>query len=149
MIRFLATGFYSGLSPVGPGTAGTLVAIPLVLLLSLLGPLGYTTATFLSILAAVYVAHVYEHEKKTHDLPEVVVDEIVGFFVTMALVPTTPIFLFLGFVLFRAFDILKPYPISYIDRKVQGGFGVVLDDVAAGLVSNVILQVIQTYWIKT
>ena len=145
MIRFLATGFYSGLVPKGPGTAGTLVAIPLLLAISLLGPIGSLIATLLSILAASYIAELYQQEKGGHDRQEIVIDEIVGYFVTMAWVPTTVGYIIAGFVLFRIFDILKPFPISYIDKKVKGGLGVVLDDVAAGMVSNVILQLLLVY----
>jgi len=128
-----------------PGTAGTLVGIPVAWLFFRSGPAIYIFLTFALILAAIYVAEVYESFTNRHDRPEVVIDEIAGYVVTMALLPWNWKTALAGFVLFRIFDIIKPFPISLADKKVPGGFGVVLDDVMAGLASNVILQLLVTH----
>ena len=136
----LATCFYLGKSPKAPGTVGTLFAIPVALAFAQLSMLGYLVATSLFILASIYISHAYESNSNTHDSKEIVIDEVAGYLVAMALIPQTTLYIVLGFVLFRLFDILKPGPIGYIDKKIKGGAGVVLDDVAAGLISNLILQ---------
>ena len=141
----LATGFGSGYFPKIPGTAGTFFAIPIVLLFGLSGELGYVAITFAFIIFSIFVCQGYERFYAGHDRSEVVIDEIAGFLVTMVLLPLTWKSLTLGFLLFRFFDILKPFPIGYLDRKVKGGFGVVVDDLAAGLVANFILQQLVSY----
>ena len=145
----LATGFYVGKSPYFPGTCGTLVALPIVWILNQLGPLSYLVITFVSIIGATYVAEMYEVYHNRHDRPEVVIDEIVGFMVTMTLIPQTAITLLTGFILFRILDMVKPFPISYFDKHVSGGYGVVMDDLVAGLIANLILQylVLRTTWL--
>ncbi|MGE3973398.1 MAG: phosphatidylglycerophosphatase A [Bdellovibrionales bacterium] len=145
----LATGLYVGKSPYFPGTCGTLLAVPLVWILNELGPLSYLLLTFASIVGAIYVAEIYEAYHKTHDQSEVVIDEIVGFFLTMALIPLTVKTLVAGFVLFRILDMVKPFPISYFDKNIKGGYGVVFDDLFAGLLANLILQyiVLRTLWL--
>lgn len=141
-IVILATWFGCGRSPVMPGTAGTLGAIPLVWLVAQAGPLPYLAFTLLFGILAVFVAQFYESGPAggRHDLPEVVIDEVAGFLVTMAWVPLTWKGWLGGFVLFRALDMAKPFPISWIDRRGEGGAGVVADDLVAGLVANVVLQ---------
>jgi phosphatidylglycerophosphatase A len=136
----LATGFYVGRSPYFPGTCGTLLAIPLVWLMHQLGPTSYLVITFLSVVAATYIAEMYEVYHNRHDRPEVVIDEVVGFMLTMSLLPMTSSTLIAGFFLFRILDMAKPFPISYFDKHVSGGYGVVMDDVVAGLIANLILQ---------
>lgn len=96
--------------------------------------------TFLLVIGAIFVSDAYEKEQPTHDRPEIVIDEVVGFLITMTWLPFSIKYVALGFVLFRILDIIKPFPISYLNDKVKGGFGVVIDDVAAGLIANVILQ---------
>ena len=140
-VTILARWFGCGLAPKAPGTAGTLGAIPLVFLLARLGPMNYLYATFAFVVFSIAVAQLYELEVATeHDQPELVIDEVAGFLVTMAWVPLTWQWVTLSFVLFRFFDMLKPFPISWIDRNVEGGVGAVADDLAAGVVCNVILQ---------
>ncbi len=137
----LALGFGSGLVPVGPGTAGTVVAIPIYLLLQ---PLDLTL--YLAIVAAAFVAGVYicEHTSRrlgVHDHSGIVWDEIVGYGVTMIAAPAGWAWVAAGFVLFRIFDIVKPWPIRWLDRHVHGGFGIMVDDLLAGLFAAAVLQV--------
>lgn len=143
-LRYLATWFGLGYSPVVPGTVGTLGALPLVYLFSLKGELIYLGLTIGFTVFAILVAHLYEMEIAggEHDTPEFVMDEVAGYLVTMAMLPLTVPWLVLGFVLFRILDMAKPFPISWVDRKVLGGVGAVADDLLAGIVANVILQVL-------
>ncbi len=138
-----ATFFYVGLVPYAPGTAGTVAAAVLyVVVLSRLGPLHY--AAFLLVVAAVGVwsAGVMERAVGTRDPRCVVIDEVCGFGVTMALVPEPAWWtVVLGFVLFRVFDVLKPQPARALER-LPGGAGVVADDVMAGLYANLVLQAV-------
>jgi phosphatidylglycerophosphatase A len=140
-VKILATWFGCGLSPVMPGTVGTLGAIPLVYLFQRFGQMEYMYATFTFIVFSILVAQVYEVEiAKEHDQPELVIDEVAGFLVTMVWLPFTWQWVALGFVAFRFFDMLKPWPISWIDRRILGGLGAVADDLAAGVIASVILQ---------
>ncbi len=148
-LKILASWFGCGRAPKAPGTFGTLGAIPVVVGFSLLGPMFYLLATLIFTIFAIFVAHFYEILTGRHDDKEVVIDEVAGFLVTMAWTPLTWTYLLLGFLLFRFFDILKPYPISYVDRKVGGGIGCVGDDLLAGILSNIILQlVLQNGWLS-
>ena len=106
-------------------------------------------ATLLLVLFAVVIAQLHENFKGEHDSKEIVIDEIVGYLIAMTWLPLNWISLGLAFVLFRFFDILKPWPIREIDQRVGGGLGVVVDDVAAGIAASLILQVIyvQTNWL--
>lgn len=138
----LATGFGFGYAPVMPGTFGTLWGIPFVMLLALLPDLVYVAALFSAMIGGIFLCSWYEVYANTHDAKEVVIDEIVGYAIAMALLPITWKMLGLAFVLFRFFDSVKPFPISWIDKKVKGGFGVMMDDVVAGMIVNIILQII-------
>ncbi|MBX3041478.1 MAG: phosphatidylglycerophosphatase A [Bdellovibrionaceae bacterium] len=140
----LAPFFGVGRLPYGPGTWGTLAAVPLAAGLMWLGPFWHMTATLLLFPLSVLAAQFYCRDCGVHDAGEVVIDEVLGFLITMVMMPLTWQAFVMGFVLFRILDILKPFPISYLDRKVEGGFGVILDDVVAGLIANVILQVVLT-----
>lgn len=140
-VRILGTWFGCGNSPVFPGTVGTVGALPLVWGLAQLNELTYVAATLIFVLFSIVVAHFYERLiSEEHDQPEFVMDEVAGILVTMVLVPTTVVNLAMGFVIFRAFDMIKPFPISYVDRKIPGGLGTVADDLLAGVVSNLILH---------
>lgn len=141
IISILATWFGCG-RLTAPGTFGTLGAIPLVGALSLLDPLLYMLCTLVFVLGAIFVAQFYEANSGGHDDSEVVIDEVAGFLVTMTWVPFQWPYVLVGFALFRFFDIVKPYPISYVDKKVGGGVGCVGDDLLAGILSNIILQLI-------
>ena len=128
-----------------PGTWGTLAAIPIVQLLSIFGPLVYMGATLVLLPLSVILVSYYESKTTGHDRPEIVIDEVLGFIITMTWLPMTWQALLIGFVLFRVLDITKPYPIGYLDKKVQGGLGVIADDVAAGIIANLIMQGLFTY----
>jgi len=148
-LKNLATFFGVGFFPKGPGTAGTVAAIPLVLLLSWAGPLIYMAFVILLLPLAVISAQIYEDDQGGHDHKEIVIDEVLGFTIAMTWLPMTWKAMLAGFLLFRVLDILKPFPIGYLDRKIPGGFGVVLDDVVAGVIASLILQYIyqHTSWL--
>jgi phosphatidylglycerophosphatase A len=141
-LDFLALGFGSGLMPRAPGTAGTVVAIPVFLWLQAL-PLAYYLAwTALLFLAGIGICAHATRRLGVPDHPAIVWDEIVGYLVTMTLAPAGWFWIGAGFVLFRLFDIVKPWPIRWLDRQVHGGLGIMLDDLVAGVFAAVCLQLI-------
>ncbi|MFK7886670.1 MAG: phosphatidylglycerophosphatase A [Gammaproteobacteria bacterium] len=132
-VLFLAFGFGSGLAPKAPGTAGTIVAVPLVAMAATLGRPAFFVITALITLVGIWLCGEAARRIDAHDHPGIVWDEFAGLFVTfIAVVPTVPE-LILGFVLFRLFDIWKPWPIRELDHSIPGGLGIMLDDVIAGL----------------
>ena len=141
--HILATGFGSGLSPKAPGTAGSLAAVPFCYLLGLASlPLKAT------IIVVAFAIGVYACQKATDaigidDHGGIVWDEFVGMFITVACLPNTLAWLIAGFVVFRFFDIWKPWPIGPIDAKLKGGLGIMLDDVIAGVFALVVLKLIE------
>ena len=142
-VQFLALGFGSGLAPKAPGTFGTLAAIPVYLLMvANLSLLAYVMLILLMALAGIYICQKAADAAGVHDHPAIVWDEIVGYLITMLLVPLSWQTLITGFVLFRLFDIVKPWPISFVDKKVHGGFGIMLDDILAGLLAFAVMQMI-------
>lgn len=145
----IATVFGVGRIPKAPGTWGSLVTLPLVLGLMLLGPLIYMAATLAMAIVAILAAEQYEQQSNNHDSKEIVIDEVAGMLVTMTMLPLTWQSFVIGFILFRTLDIWKPFPIRYFDRKVPGGFGVVMDDLVAGIIANVLLQLMlyHTAWL--
>lgn len=114
-----------------------------------LPPIGYMLLTLALIGGSIIVAEMYERLFEVHDPKEIVIDEVVGYVIAMLWLPLTWQSFVAAFVVFRIFDILKPGPIRAIDRRVKGGLGTILDDVAAGLVTSVILQVVlkETNWL--
>jgi len=138
----LATGFYVGKIPKAPGTWGSLVAVvPWLLIRDL--PL----SSYLLILAAVFVVgfFVSGSAEKILDSPDagcIVIDEFLGIFITLAGAPDHPAAWLLGFILFRIFDIAKPFPVSWFDRRIHGGIGIMMDDVIAGIYALACLQLI-------
>ncbi|MCP3923043.1 MAG: phosphatidylglycerophosphatase A [Desulfobacterales bacterium] len=141
IIMFLATGGFIGKIPFAPGTFGTLVGIPLCIALTYAAPLTVQLSMALVILG-VWVANEAEKITGTKDPGCVVIDEIAGFVVTMAGVVISPLSIVLGFILFRFFDILKPFPVKYLEDTLPGGAGIMLDDIAAGIMANICLHVI-------
>ncbi len=136
----LARGFGVGCSPVAPGTLGTVVAVPLVCLQLIWSTGVFLVFVLLFVLIAVYAASVAEKQMEGTDDPSIVIDEMAGFLIAMACVPLTVWSILAGFVLFRAFDIFKPPPVSTVERRVTGGLGIVGDDLVAGLMTNALLQ---------
>lgn len=130
---FLAFGFGTGLAPVAPGTFGSLPGLAIAVALSALPLLPYLVLTLLAFMAGVWICQVASERLGTHDHGGIVWDEIVGMLVTMIAVPLSPITAVAGFALFRLFDIWKPWPIGWVDKRVQGGFGIMVDDVIAGV----------------
>ncbi len=141
-IQFLALGFGSGLAPKAPGTFGTLAAIPLFLLLSMLTPIVYVLAVVIVSIVGIYICGKAADDVGVHDHPAIVWDEFAGYFITMIMAPISWQSIVVGFVLFRIFDILKPWPISFIDKKISGGLGIMLDDILAGIFSLIIMQLV-------
>jgi len=140
-IFLLATGFGVGYSPITPGTLGTLLAIPIYYFLSeMLFPLYELTLITFFFLSSWISGQAQQYFGKTDD-QRIVIDEMMGFFIAMLWVTKTPFSILVGFILFRVFDIFKPFPIRRFE-KVRGGFGVVLDDVMAGIYANMILHVL-------
>lgn len=133
-IHFLALGFGSGLAPKAPGTFGTLAALPLVYLISVSAPLWlYVVLALLGTLVGIWICGKTAEDMGVHDDSSIVWDEVIGMLITMFAVPLSGINLLLGFLFFRLFDIVKPWPISYLDKNLHGGLGIMLDDVVAGL----------------
>lgn len=141
---FFGYGFGTGLLPKMPGTWGTLMAIPIYLMLPKFSLTAYLIIVLLIGLYAISISEALSKEIGIHDDPGMNIDEFVGYFVTMIWAPLTWWAVVLGFVYFRFFDILKPWPISWIDRKVKGGFGMILDDIIAGIAAMLVLQL--TAW---
>ena len=142
LIIFLASGAYAGFSPIDPGTVGTLVGILLYLLLPYQHPPLYFLLVLLLIGAAIWLAQQGEIIFGAHDSRHIVIDEIVGFLLAMFWLPSSWGYILAAFFIFRAFDVVKPPPIKRLE-KLPGGFGVVLDDVMAGIYTNLVLQVWQ------
>lgn len=141
--QFLASGFGSGLSPIAPGTMGTLAAIPFWFIFATYLPFwGYITIITLAALAGIVICQKASDELGVHDHGGIVWDEFVGLWITMICVPVSLPNAILGFVVFRFFDVLKPWPIKVIDEKVGGGFGIMLDDIIAALFSWITVQII-------
>ncbi|WP_448552166.1 phosphatidylglycerophosphatase A family protein [Thalassotalea montiporae] len=140
-VQFLALGFGSGLAPKAPGTFGTLAAIPLYLIIIQFSPTVYLYVTLLACVFGIYICGKAAKCARVHDHPAIVWDEIAGFLVTMAFVPFSITNIIIGFLLFRLFDILKPWPISVADKKVHGGLGIMFDDVLAGAFACVCLHI--------
>jgi phosphatidylglycerophosphatase A len=141
-INWLAFGFGSGLAPKAPGTLGTIACFPLYLLLANLDTTYYVLACFAVSLIGIYIC---EHAAKyldTHDHPGIVWDEFAGMLITLIAIPFSWTNLILGFVLFRFFDIVKPWPISWLDRKVSGGVGIMLDDIVAGIFALICMHLL-------
>jgi len=132
-IHFLAFGFGSGLAPKAPGTFGTLAAIPIYLLIAQQTLWIYLLITLIVSIAGIYICDKTSRDMGVHDHGGIVWDEIAGYLITMIAVPFSWTAVITGFVLFRLFDILKPWPISWLDKKVGGGLGIMLDDIVAGL----------------
>lgn len=146
-VPLVALGFGSGLAPKAPGTFGTLAAIPLYLLFASAAFEWQLLIVVITFLMGIYWCDATARYLGVHDHPAIVWDEFVGFWLTMIALPLTGValdwlLLVLGFAFFRFFDIVKPWPIRWVDKKVHGGLGIMLDDVLAGMYAGLLLSVI-------
>jgi len=139
-IHLLAFGLGSGAAPKAPGTFGTIAAIPLYLLLQPLTPIYYLLVLLAMSIFGVWLCHRAPEDMGLHDHPGIVWDEWVGFLITMWLAPTGWIWLLAGFILFRFFDIFKPWPIHLLDEHIPGGWGIMVDDILAGIYAFATIQ---------
>ncbi|MCL5042397.1 MAG: phosphatidylglycerophosphatase A [Gammaproteobacteria bacterium] len=138
-IHFLAFGFGSGAIPKAPGTWGTLAAVPFVLLWQQLPLTGYIAVLVVTTLVGIWLCDRTAKDLGVHDHGGIVWDEFVGIWLAMLLAPPGWGWLLAGFLLFRLFDIWKPWPIGWVDRRVGGGLGIMLDDLIAGAMALVVL----------
>jgi len=141
-VHFLALGFGAGCSPKMPGTVGSLVGVVLYVFLQHLDLLVYGIVTLLLFLAGIWLCGRTSRDLGVADHPAIVWDEIVGYLVTMLAAPPGWIWPVTGFFLFRVFDISKPWPVNWADKRVSGGLGIMLDDLLAGIYALLILQII-------
>jgi phosphatidylglycerophosphatase A len=137
---WIATAFGVGKVPVAPGTAGSLVGLFIVILLYAVPPAVYLGLVLFILALGWYCAGRVEKASGIKDHPTIVIDEIAGMMISAFGIPHQAGFLASAFVLFRIFDIIKPFPAGWLERKIPGGGGIMLDDVAAGVYANVILQ---------
>jgi len=141
-VHFMAFGFGSGLAAKAPGTFGTLVAIPIYLLLEPLSLINFLIVLTLLTIFSFYIAGKSAQLLGIHDHGGIVIDEICGYLVTMTIAPSGWQWIIAGFILFRIFDILKPWPINYLDKKISGGIGIVSDDLMAGIYALLSLELL-------
>ncbi|PHS71081.1 MAG: phosphatidylglycerophosphatase A [Methylophaga sp.] len=144
-VCFLGLGFGSGLAPVAPGTFGTLAAVPIYWLMKDLSLVIYLAILIIGFIVGIWICQKSAEWLGKDDPSAVVWDEIIGYLITMIAAPSGWQWLLLGFVLFRIFDILKPWPISWADKALHGGLGIMLDDVIAGIFAGIILQIFVYY----
>ena len=144
-VHFLAFGLGSGAAPRAPGTFGTLAALALYLLLPAMTPVVYLLFLLAGFVLGVWLCGKTAQDIGVHDHGGIVWDEFIGFWLTMFLAPPGLVWLLCGFVLFRVFDIVKPWPIRWFDRHVHGGFGIMIDDVLAGVMAWICLQLLAVW----
>jgi phosphatidylglycerophosphatase A len=140
LFLFIATGAGSGRLPKAPGTWGSLAGVLLWLLLHHLEPSAYAAVVAVLFVFGTVAAGAAEKILDQGDPGMVVIDEIVGQLVALAFAPAQPLVAITGFALFRLFDILKPFPVGWLDQRIHGGLGIMLDDVAAGIMAFGVLQ---------
>lgn len=138
-VHWLALGFGSGLTPKAPGTAGTLVAIPLIYLTATQPISVKLLVLFILIIAGIWICDKSAKLLGVHDHGAIVWDEIAGYYMTMVFLPFSGLSLLLGFAAFRLFDIFKPWPIKQLDAHVQGGLGIMLDDLVAAVFAGALI----------
>lgn len=138
---FFATAAYTGYVPVASGTITTLIiGVPLYLLFSQLSALGYVIATVLFFIFSVYISHLGEIILQEKDSSKIVIDEFIGYLIAMMFIPQNWKTMVVAFLIERFIDIVKIYPANVVEEKIPGGLGVVLDDVVAGIYTNLILH---------
>ena len=142
-VHFFSLGLGSGLSPFAPGTAGTLLAVLFYIPLSTLPLSAYIVVLVAGSLIGIYFCQQTSNRLGVADHPAIVWDEFLGYWLTMLLSPAGWPWIATGFILFRLFDIWKPWPIGVIDHKVKGGLGIMLDDLLAGAYALIIMQILK------
>ena len=148
-LLFLAFGFGSGLAKKAPGTMGTLAAIPVYWLFAQTNFITYSILTTVAIVGGIWICGIAAHKLGEHDFGGIVWDEVAGYLITLWLVPCTWQTIVAGFVLFRLFDIFKPWPMRWLDRHVAGGFGIMIDDVlAAVFAGGLLLLMVHYQWLS-
>jgi len=148
-VLFLAFGFGSGLAKKAPGTLGTLAAVPVYWLFAQTNIFVYSLLTVAVTITGIWICGIAAEKLGEHDFGGIVWDEIAGYLITMWLVPFTWQAMVIGFLLFRVFDIIKPWPIKWVDQRVEGGFGIMLDDVLAGVFAGILaLLFIDLGWVN-
>lgn len=143
IILFFASGFLSGYAPLASGTVGTLVGIAIYILLNQLPLKLYGILTSAIVVFGIWLSSRAEEILGEKDSGVIVIDEIAGFLVTMFALPMTWQTIVIGFFVFRAFDVFKPFPIRRIDQRLPGGWGVMLDDVLAGVYANLTVHLLR------
>lgn len=138
--NFFALGFGLGLARHAPGTVGTLLALPIFLVMPRVNHFFYLGLLVVLFAFGVWCCERCAGNLGQHDHPAIVWDEVVGMLITLFMAPAGWLYLLLGFLLFRFFDIVKPWPIGWVDRRVDGGMGIMLDDVLAGVMAWAVLQ---------
>ena len=138
--EWVAFGFGLGYAKIAPGTWGTLAAFPFYALMLFLPWPAYAFVTLLFFIGGVYLCDYVSKQLNCHDHPGIVWDEVVGMLITLFMVPPTLLNIVLAFLLFRLFDIFKPWPIRVLDERVHGGMGIMLDDVVAGVFACICLH---------
>lgn len=141
-IHFIAFGFGSGLSTIAPGTMGSLLALPFAFLLRQTTPFVYVAVTVVVTIIGIFVADKSSKMMGEHDHSGIVIDEMAGILWVFAFYKMTLLSTTVGFLTFRFFDIIKPWPISYCDEHVKGGFGIMLDDLVAAFFTVIAIWVI-------
>lgn len=141
-VLLLAFGFGSGLAPKAPGTAGSLLALLLMPLLAMLSVPAYLLLLSLVIVAGVFICGYAAKALGVHDHGGIVWDEFAGLWLTFLFCPPQWLWWLLGFALFRFFDIVKPWPISWLDKHCGGGLGIMIDDLVAGVFAAAVLQAV-------
>jgi phosphatidylglycerophosphatase A len=142
IVVFLATGCFTGFLPLMPGTWGTFAAIPLVILVHRVNLVVQGIVALVFVAFGAWISGRAEILLEDHDPRPIVIDEMAGFLISLLWLPLNPLTLFLGFGLFRLFDVVKPPPISSVEKRMRGGWGVVIDDVLAGVFTNVTLRLL-------
>ena len=144
--HILATWFGAGLSPVAPGTVGSLSALPLAYLLNYyLGVVALAVGIVVVFLVGIWAAHSFSRRTASHDAGPIVIDEVAGQWLTLVPFAPDPLLYGLGFVFFRIADIIKPWPVSWADGHVKGPMGIMLDDVLAGIYAGAALYAVNVY----
>jgi len=144
--RILATWFGSGLIPKAPGTWGTAAAVPFAFVITtLFGPFALLIASALAFVIGVWAAGAYAKDIGKADPSEVVIDEVAAIWLVLTFVPVSFVGWLIAFVVFRFFDVVKPWPVSLADAKLKGGFGIMADDIIAALYTLLVLWLMQFY----